>query len=154
MGKRHQQQHGSAAAAKRSKKGNKKKAAAHKSILKLLRELPDDIKREWATANELRDRLVDGGANNGITVADVCDVFGKLDRGVTFACRGFDENNTKYYRHQSFDCINATPQNRQHSHYVLPPIAKDYFLQRDDFRNNLEAIKEYVNSFNFSLHTS
>lgn len=101
MGKRHQQQHGSAAAAKRSKKGNKKKAAAHKSILKLLRELPDDIKREWATANELRDRLVDGGANNGITVADVCDVFGKLDRGVTFACRGFDENNTKYYRHQS-----------------------------------------------------
>jgi hypothetical protein len=50
---RHQQQHGSAAAAKQSKKGNKKKAAAHKSILKLLRELPDDIKREWATANEL-----------------------------------------------------------------------------------------------------
>jgi hypothetical protein len=91
--RRHQQQ--GSDAAKRSKKGNKKKTAAHKSILKLLQGLPNDIQREWATADELCDHLIDGGANNGITAADVFDVFGKLHKGVTFVCRVFDENHTK-----------------------------------------------------------
>jgi hypothetical protein len=42
--------------------------------------------------------------------------------------------------------MNVTPQNRQHSDHVLPPIAKDYFLLRDDFHSSLEAIKEYAES--------
>jgi hypothetical protein len=126
--KRHHQNGSGGISAKRGKKVDKKKTTAHKRLLKLLRELPADIQKEWATANELRERLVHGGAHDGVTTADVSFVLGRLDKGVSFVCREFHENNTTYYCHLGFDHINVTPQNSQHPDYVLPPIEKDYFL--------------------------
>jgi hypothetical protein len=92
---------GRAPSSKRSRKGNKKKTAAHKRLLKLLHEHPTYIMSEWAT--ELRDRLVDGGVHNSVTEADIRDVLTRLDKGVAFICRAYDENHTKYYRHHCFD---------------------------------------------------
>jgi hypothetical protein len=63
---------------------------------------------------------------------------------VSFVCREFDENNTKYYRHLGFDHINVTPQYCQHPDYVLPPIEKDYFLLRDEFDDDLKKITDYA----------
>jgi hypothetical protein len=137
---------GRAPSSKRSRKGNKKKTAAHKFLLKLLHELPTYIKSEWATAKELRDRLVDGGVHDSVTEADICDVLTRLDKGVAIICRAYDENNTKYYRHHSFDGTNTTPSNKYHEGLQrnVPSIEKDYFASNDSFHDDLMVIKAYA----------
>lgn len=131
---------GASGAKKRNKKGNPKRSAALKTIQTLIDGLPEEIKREWLSADEILACLVRGGAPlSNCNATDITDTF----KG--FLRTTYEVNTTssvKYYRCASFHDIPITPDNRQDPEVVIASISTDYFQQKQ-FDNVAASITDY-----------
>jgi hypothetical protein len=138
--KRKSGNNGASGAKKRNKKGNPKRTAALKSIRTLIDGLPNGIKREWLSAEEILACLIRGAAPlSNCTVTDITDTFKGFLRDT------YEVNTTssvKYYRHASFHDIPITPDNRQDPEIVVASISSDYFRQ-EQFDDVAASITDY-----------